>query len=91
MNFKIPEIPKPLFETNIAVRVSDINYGNHLGHDSLVSYFHEARVQFLNKLGYTELDISGLGILVTNLVVNYINEAFYADILTINIGVGDVV
>jgi 4-hydroxybenzoyl-CoA thioesterase len=39
-------------------------------------------------MGYTELDIEGLGILITNLIVNYKNEAFYSDNLLINIGLG---
>jgi acyl-CoA thioesterase FadM len=88
INFKIPTITKSLFSTAIEVRISDINYGNHLGHDSLVSFFHEARVRFLRNNGYTELDIDGLGILVTQLVVNYINEAFYFDNLIIQLGIG---
>lgn len=77
-----------LFNTLIEVRVTDLNYGNHLGHDSLISFFHEARVRFLNKMGYTELDIEGIGILVTNLIVNYKNEAFYSDNILIHIGLG---
>lgn len=85
MNFKIPAIGKAIFSTVIEVRISDINYGQHLGHDSLVSYLHEARLRFLKKLGYSELDIEGLGILVTQLVVNYLAEAFYADKLVIQI------
>lgn len=87
---KIPTITKSLFSTLIEVRISDINYGNHLGHDALVSIFHEARVRFLRKNGFTEIDIDGLGILVTQLVVNYINEAFYADTLTIHLGIGEI-
>lgn len=81
-------IEKNVFNTLIDVRVYDLNYGNHLGHDSLVSFFHEARVRLFKKMGYTELNIHGLGILVTNLAVNYVNEAFYSDKLSITIGVG---
>lgn len=89
-NFKITDFPQFVFTTNMGIRISDINYGNHLGHDSLVSFFHEARVRFLKKIGYGELDINGLGILVTNLVVNYVNEAFYSDVITIKIGIGEI-
>ncbi len=90
MNVKVPHIENCLFSKDIEVRISDINYGNHLGHDSIVSFFHEARVRFLKKLGYSELDIDGFGILVTNLSVNYINEAFYSDKVIIKIGLGEV-
>jgi len=90
MNIKVPRIENTIFSTLIEVRVSDINYGNHLGHDSAVSFFHEARVRFLKGLGYSELNIDGFGILITNLIVNYINEAFYSDKVTIKIGLGEV-
>ena len=44
----IVELPKKfIFSTDIAVRISDINYGGHLGHDSIISLIHEARVRFL--------------------------------------------
>src|SRR6185437_3699993 len=90
-NFKVAAITKVMFHTTLEVRISDINYGNHLGHDLLVSLLHEARVRFLKKLGYdNELNIDGMGMLMTNLVVNYLNEAFYADKLTINIGIGEI-
>ena len=46
---------------SIPVRITDLNYGNHLGNDSLVSILHEARVQWLKLNGYTELDIEGTG------------------------------
>lgn len=88
--FKVPQIAETVFSTTLDVRISDINYGNHLGHDSLISLLHEARMRFLTKNGYTELNIEGLGILVTNLAVNYLGEAFYGDQLIIDIGLGDI-
>lgn len=89
-SFKVPSVKKVIFNTILEVRVSDINYGNHLGHDSIVSLFHEARMRFLRKFGYkNELNIDGLGILITNLIVNYVNESFYSDKLKINIELGE--
>ena len=85
LTFKIPPPEKIIFNTALEVRIYDINYGNHLGHDSLVSMLHEARVRFLRHLGYSELNIDGLGLLVTNLVVNYVGEAFLSDVISINI------
>lgn len=85
---KIASIDKTIFNTIIDVRIYDINYGNHLGHDSLISFFHEARVRLFKKAGFTELNIQGLSILVKSLAVDYINEAFHADKLMIHIGIG---
>jgi hypothetical protein len=32
------------FRTTLTVRVTDLNYGNHLGNDALLGLLHEARV-----------------------------------------------
>lgn len=87
--FTVPSIERILFSTSIPVKISDINYGNHLGHDALISLLHEARVRFLKQHGFTELNINGTGILVTTLLVNYLGEAFYGDELMIEIGIGE--
>jgi acyl-CoA thioester hydrolase len=71
------------------VRISDINYGGHLGHDSIISLIHEARVRFLNAHDFTELDIGGFGLVMADLVVLYKAEAFYSEILTIEVGLQD--
>ena len=81
--------PTTIFTTNIPVRITDLNYGNHLGNDALVSILHEARVQFLAKYGYTELNIEGAGIIMADLAVQYKAEAFYGDVLKIEIAVED--
>ncbi len=86
----IPTVDKILFSTHLEVRVYDLNYGNHLGNDSLVSLIHEARVRFLKHYQFTEIDIGGVGILVTALAVKYKAEAFYGDEITIDIGIGDI-
>src|SRR5689334_1804727 len=87
LTFKIPTPEKIIFNTMLEVRIYDINYGNHLGHDSLVSMLHETRVRFLKHLGYSELNIDGLGLLMTNLIVNYTGEAFLSDVISIKIGI----
>lgn len=85
---KFPNV-KTIFKTDLTVRIYDLNYGNHLGNDSLVSLLHEARVRFFKSHGFTELDIDGVGILITNLVINYKAEAFYGDEITVEIGLDD--
>ncbi len=53
------ELPEKFdFSTEIPVRISDINYGGHLGHDSVLSLTHEARVRLLHKYGFTEIEIA---------------------------------
>ncbi len=78
-----------VFTTEIPVRITDVNYGGHLGNDSLLSILHEARVQFLKKFGFTESNICGVGIIMSDAVLVYKAEMFYGDVLTLEIGVDD--
>ena len=68
-----------LYKKNLSVR--DINYGGHLGNDAVVSIIHEARLDLLKQLGFTELNLGDgkTGIIMADLVVNYIEEAFMFD------------
>lgn len=86
------EFPQESFYTHRqAVRITDINYGQHLGHDTLVSLLHEARCAWLASAGISELSIDGgtVGWVVADLVVNYKKEAFYPDQLSIELAVGE--
>jgi 4-hydroxybenzoyl-CoA thioesterase len=69
--------------------VSDINYGGHLGNDAVLSLAQEARMRFLRSHGWTEKDVSGVGIIMTDAVVVYRSEAFFGDVLTIEVAVAD--
>lgn len=77
------------FSTEIPVRISDINYGGHLGHDSVLSLTHEARVRLLSKYGFTEMDIDGSGLIISDVAIVYKSEAFYGEILKIEIAICD--
>lgn len=78
-----------IFSTEIMVRITDLNYGNHLANDTLLSLLHEARVRFLASLGYTELNVAGAGIIMADAALVYKNQAYYGDSLRIDIAVGD--
>ncbi len=77
------------FRTEIPVRVDDINYGGHLGNDAVLSMAHEARLRFLRHLDYSETDIEGVGIIMTDAVIEYRSESFYGDVLVVDVGVAD--
>ena len=87
IKIEIPE--KFFFKTEIPVRITDINYGGHLGNDSLLSIIHEARVRFLNHLSYSESNVEGAGIIMIDSAIQYKSEGFYGDTLFIEIGVMD--
>jgi acyl-CoA thioester hydrolase len=85
------ELPaKSVASFNIPVRITDINYGNHVGNNSIVEIIHESRVQFLQQHQFTELDAGGTGLILNELLVEFKNESFYGDTLNVKIFVGDV-
>ncbi len=78
------DVPKQFhFKTTIPVRITDINYGGHMGNDALLSILHEARIQFLKNWNYTEQDIEGAGLIMADVAIQYKNEAFAGDELVI--------
>jgi acyl-CoA thioester hydrolase len=74
----------------VPVRITDINYGNHLGNDSFVSIINEARAQWLHQYGYTELNIEGTGLILADLMVEFKNESFYGDVIEVIIYVAEI-
>ncbi|GBD89166.1 hypothetical protein BMS3Abin03_03116 [bacterium BMS3Abin03] len=85
------ELPdKFIFKTEIPIRISDINYGGHLGNDAVLSIAHEARLRFLKRNGFTELDVDGAGIIMVDAAVQYKAEGFYGDIILVEIAVTDI-
>jgi len=77
------------FRTSLTVRVTDLNYGNHLGNDKLLGLIHEARVRFFASLGYSELDVEGAGTIMGDCAIIYKAEGFLGDELTVAVAVGD--
>jgi acyl-CoA thioester hydrolase len=74
----------------IPVRISDVNYGNHVGNDSIISIIHEARVQWLNQYNFTELNIDGIGLIMSDLEIEFKKESFYGDIIEVQLSIGEV-
>jgi acyl-CoA thioester hydrolase len=84
------DIPqKFIYKTEIPIRITDINYGGHLGNDSLLSIIHEARVRFLNHLGYSESSVDGSSIIMIDSAIQYKSEGFYGDELLVEVAVND--
>lgn len=67
------------FETKLKIRISEINYGNHLANDAILGLVHEARLQFLKQFGYTEIDLEGKGLIMADVGIQYKNQAFHGD------------
>jgi len=77
-----------LFTMQHRIGISDLNYAKHLDSVAMVNIIHEARLQFLASLGFTESNIYGLGMVVTDMAIDYRSESFANDLLIIDVGAG---
>jgi acyl-CoA thioester hydrolase len=73
------------FTTRIPVRITDLNYGGHVGNDTLLGILQEARVHYLQQWGYTELNVAGVGLIMSDAAITYKGESFHGDILEVSI------
>ena len=77
------------YSSQLTVRTTDINAGNHLGNDSMISMISEARARFLFEFGVRDIEADGTGIIVTDLATTYRAEAHARDQLLFEVGVMD--
>lgn len=89
MRIKLSIPDKVLFEASIPIRITDLNYGNHLGNDRILTIAHEARVQWLCSLGYNEMAVEEAGLIMADAAVQFMAEGFYGDRLRVTMGVAD--
>lgn len=87
---KIDFPDKFIYSTEISLRISDINYGGHLGNDAVLSIFQEARIRFLNQFEYSEVNIEGSSIIMVDAAVQYKSQGFYGDVLLVELTVDDI-
>jgi 4-hydroxybenzoyl-CoA thioesterase len=78
------------YSTELQIRVSDLNYGAHLGNDAVLSLVHEARMRFFRSLGFDELNIDGVGILIADAAIEYRAEGFYGEWLLVSLAVQEI-
>ncbi|MEN8138083.1 MAG: thioesterase family protein [Bacteroidota bacterium] len=78
-------------KTEYKVNVDDINYGGHMGNDRALTVFHQARIDFLEQFGYSELNIGeGIGIILAEANVKYKKEVFLNDVLDVEVELTEV-
>ena len=78
-----------VFSTQIPLYMSHINYGGHLDNALLLSVVSEARVRFFKSLGYSELDVEGVGIVVADAALQYKSEAFHGETMVVEMAPAD--
>lgn len=86
------ELPaRSCFATEIGIRITDLNYGGHVGNDTFLAIIQEARVRFLKTVGYIHEGEGpgGLGLIMGDAAIVYKGEVRYGDTLVVEIAAGD--
>jgi acyl-CoA thioesterase FadM len=73
------------FSTNVIIRITDLNYGGHVGNDVFLSLIHEARQQFLQHHGYAELQFEEVGLIMVDAAIEFKRELNHKDIVKISV------
>ena len=89
---KLAPLENYRFSYQTSIRITDLNYGAHLGNDSVVTLLHEARARMLHQLGLKETDLGDgkTGFVQADLVVNYYQEGFAFEDIDIELDVSDI-
>lgn len=74
-----------IFSTFLTIRISDLNYGGHVGNDTFLTLIHEARQQFLLHYGYSELSFAGAGLILIDAALEYKKEVNYGETVKISV------
>ncbi len=89
MRVKLSMPAQTHFQTALTVRITDLNYGGHVGNEMFLAYAQQARVEWLQQWGYGELTLADKGIIMTDAMVVYQAEALAGDVLRIELAVQD--
>ncbi len=82
------DLPKEFnFHVSIPVRITDINYGGHVGNDTVLTLLHEARMKFLYHYDFSEMNFGGVGLIMRDVTIEFKKELFYGDSVRVYITV----
>lgn len=87
-NIQFPE--PPVYRVEIPVRITDLSSGIHLAFDKVVSIVNDASAHFFKDWGMERTSNLKESMIYTDLCVSYRSEAFFGDILVVDIAVGKV-
>ena len=61
-----------------------------MGNDTVLSIIHEARIQFLKSLEYTEMQFAGVAMIMADAAIEFKKELFYGDVVIVSITPGEI-
>ncbi|MDE3125360.1 MAG: thioesterase family protein [Bacteroidota bacterium] len=78
------------FSTEMKIRITDMNYGGHVGNDRFLALLQEARADYLQSIGYSELDVEGVGLIMRDAAIEFKKELHYGNIIQIDVSIAGV-
>lgn len=88
---QITENENPCFSYETKIRITDINYGNHLGHDKIISILHDARLSFFIQKKLSEINHENMyTFMLRSLTIDYKKECYLHEILIVEIYIGQI-
>ena len=80
------ELPEKFnYSCEVSVRVTDLNYGNHLGNQHILGFAQEARIGWLKSHGFTELNFGGVALIQADAAIMYKCEGHLGDLIKIEV------
>jgi len=76
-----------IFSTEMKIRVTDLNYGGHVGNDRFLALLQEARMDFLAFYGYSELNVEGVGLIMRDAAIEFKKELHYHQTIQIDVAI----
>ncbi len=84
------DLPEQLpFSTEVTLYLSHLNYTGHLDNALLLTVVSEARARYFASLGYGEMDVEQVGIIVADAAVQYRSEAFHGEVMIVRMAAAD--
>ena len=77
------------FQTKLKIRITDLNYGGHVGNDRILALIQEARQEYLLQFGYGELNFEGLGLIMADVAIEYKAALHYGQTICIYVHAAD--
>lgn len=96
MRIKIENIGTHVLTYFDQVRINDLNYGNHVGHQVIYEYCHDARLAFFANLQekiqipVSEMAFGNYGLIMGHSGANYVGEITYGMSLEILVYLNDI-
>lgn len=87
IRIQLPE--KFTYSMSLRVRITDLNYGGHVGNDRFLAYAQEARTSFLQTVGYSELSFDTAALIQASAAIEFKKELRSGDSVIISVAAGD--